>query len=91
MSYTLKRKAEVIQLASDFTNDLVDGEAVTGTSTVTIEPSGELTAGSVTDDSNIATADFSDGEKGKSYRVQFKAATDASHEYVNTQTVKVAK
>ena len=80
-------------MASDFTNDLVSPEVITGTPTVTIEPTGELTAGTVVLASNTATADFSDGEKGKSYRVQFKGVTDAStaREYVNTQTVKVVK
>lgn len=91
MSYTTKKSAAVIPLTADVTDDLIGTEAVTGTPTVSIEPSGELTAGAVTISNNIAAADFSAGVVGDSYRVIFEFITDAvpARKYELCQTVKV--
>lgn len=89
MSYDIKKDAAVIQLTADVTDDLIGTEVVTGTPTVAIEPSGELTAGVVTLSSNIASANFSGGVAGESYKVQFEFITDAARKYELCQTVKV--
>ncbi len=91
MSYEIKKAAAVIQLTADVTNDLIGDEAVTGTPTVSIEPSGSLTSGAVTYSAaaKIAVADFSAGIAGESYLVQFEFVTDASRTYRKCQTVKV--
>lgn len=89
MSYEIKRSAAVIELTADVSDDLIGTEAVTGTPTVSIEPSGDLTAGAVTFSNNIASADFSAGVARESYRIQFIFVTNDNHTYKRTQTVKV--
>jgi hypothetical protein len=91
MSYQIKKTSAVIQLTADVTDDLIGSEVITGTPTVSIEPSGSLTAGVVTLSSTakIAFADFSAGIAGESYQVQFEFVTDVSRIYRKCQTVKV--
>lgn len=87
MSYSLKRVDEVIQLAVDFSGDLVSPETIS-TQIVQIEPVG-LIAGSVTITANVVAADFSDGIAGDSYRVQFQVTTSAGRVYEKEQTVRI--
>lgn len=91
MSYQIKKTSAVIQLSADVTNDLIGKEAVTGAPTVSIEPSGSLTAGAVSfsAETNIAVANFSAGDAGESYLIQFEFVTGASRTYRKCQTVKV--
>lgn len=91
MSYQTKKAPAVIQLTADVTKDLIGSEVVTGLPTVSIEPSGDLTAGIVifSVSTKIAVADFSAGTAGESYLVQFEFITDAARTYRKCQTVKV--
>ena len=91
MSYTTKKALAVIQLTANVTNDLIGSEVVTGIPTVSIEPTGVLVAGTVVYDepTKTASADFSNGNVGESYLVQFEFITDAARKYRKCQTVKV--
>lgn len=89
MSYKIKKISAVIELTADVSGDLIGAEVVQGTPTVSIEPSGQLTAGAVNITGNIASADFSGGIAGDSYLIIFKFTTDASRQYDLCQTMKV--
>jgi len=72
VSFDLKKTTAVIQLTADVSPNLINGETVTGTPTVTIEPTGELIASTVDfAAAPIAKADFSAGNSGDSYLVVF--------------------
>lgn len=74
----------------DWSDDLAAGESATSP-TISITPSGELTAGTPTVDTNVVTAKLSGGTRGKVYRVTCNVTITGGQDDDKSMWIRVAE
>lgn len=84
-----KQPAEEISFSMDFTNLLDNGESITGTPTVTVEPANELTVSSITTDGSIVSMFVVGGLHGRNYRFNVLCVTNLGYKREGDGILKV--
>lgn len=84
-----KQPREKFQVAMDFSTIIENGDSITGTPSITIEPSGYIGMESIFARDNLAYVKICSGVSPVDYRFQFEVTTVSGSIYVSDGILKV--